>query len=192
MPYSHRVSVARVTAILSTFTVVAAVACSDGPTTARRLDAGSVALDKGKGQDGKGDDGKGGDDRGPGNQNNPKDTAHKNNPRDTANNNNQRVKLEARLRTVAGDTTFRGAEGHAEFESRTTEIKFKISVEHIAAGTVVNFFVGTTMVGSATTRGGEAEFNLESKKGDTVPIVAAGTAVSAQTAAGHVIVSGTF
>jgi hypothetical protein len=184
MRSSHRVSVARLGAILSTLSVVAAVACSDGPTTARRLDAGSAALDKGKGQDGKGQDGKGGDNRGPGNQNDPKDTANKN---------NQRVKLEARLMTVAGDTTFRGAEGQAEFENRTTEMRFKINVEHIAAGTVVNFFVGTTMIGSATTKaGGEAEFRLESKKGDTIPVVAAGTAVSAQTGAGHVIVSGTF
>lgn len=183
MRFSHRVSVARVAAVFSVLSVVAAVGCSDSPTTARRLDAGSVALDKGKGQDGKGDDGTGGDNRGPGDQNNPKDTV---------NQHNQRVKLEARLRPIAGDTTFRGAEGHAEFESRTTEMRFEIEVEHIPAGTVVNFFVGTTMVGSATTRGGEAEFKLESKRGVTVPIVAAGTAVSAQTGAGHVIVSGTF
>lgn len=193
MRFSDHVPLAGVAAVLFTLSVVAAVACADAPTTVRRLDVGSAAFDKGKGQDGKGQSGKGGDNRGPGNQNNPKDTVKQNNPKDTVNQNNQRVKLEARLMPVAADTTFRGAEGQAEFENRTTEMKFKISVEHIAVGTVVNFFVGTTMIGSATTRaGGEAQLNFDSNKGDTVPVAAAGTAVSAKTAAGRVIVSGTF
>jgi hypothetical protein len=198
MRFSDHVSLTRVAAVLSTFTVVAVVACSDTPSSVRQLSTGSAAFDHGgKGNQGKGDQGKGNE--GPGNQNNPKDTAKQNpkdtvkqNPKDTVKQNDLRVKLEARLMAVAGDTTFRGAEGNAEFESRTTEMKFKISVENIPAGTVVNFFLGTTMVGTATARGGEAELSLDSNKGDTVPVAAVGTAVSAQTAAGHVIASGKF
>jgi hypothetical protein len=194
MRFSHRVPLARVAAVLSMVGVVGAIACSDAATTVRPFDIGSAALDKGgSGNSGKGNQGSGNQkdtaklgkgNEGPGNQNNPKDTV---------NQNNQRIKLEARLMPVAADTTFRGAEGRAEFENRTTEMKFKISVEHIAAGTVVNFFVGTTMIGSATTRaGGEAQLNFDSNKGDTVPVAAAGTAVSAKTAGGQVIASGTF
>lgn len=184
MRFSHPVPLARLAAGLSVLSVVAVVACSDASTATPRLGVGSAALDKGKGKDGQGDQNNQGN-RGPGNQNNPKDTANQNN--------DQRVKLEARLMPVAGDTTFRGAEGNAEFESRTTEMKFKISVEHIAAGTVVNFFVGSTMIGSATTRaGGEAELSFDSNKGDTVPVAVVGTTVSAQTTAGHVIASGKF
>jgi uncharacterized Zn-binding protein involved in type VI secretion len=195
MRSSDQVLLARVAAVLSTFTVVAVVACSDAPSSVRQLSTGSAAFDhggkgsQGKGDHGKGDQGKGNE--GPRNQDNPRDTA-KQNPKDTVKQNDQRVKLEARLMAVAGDTTFRGAEGNAEFESRTTEMKFKISVEHVPAGTVVNFFLGTTMVGTATARGGEAELSLDSNKGDTVPVAAVGTAVSAQTAAGHVIASGKF
>ena len=107
MRFSHPVPLARLAAGLSVLSVVAVVACSDASTATPRLGVGSAALDKGKGKDGQGDQNNQGN-RGPGNQNNPKDTANQNN--------DQRVKLEARLMPVAGDTTFRGAEGNAEFE----------------------------------------------------------------------------
>jgi hypothetical protein len=153
---------------IATLAAAGLAACSDvtNPTPSRSLGA-AASLD-----------------RGPGDQNN------KNNQ---GNQNQQRTRVIVMLTPPVADTAFRGAHGKAQLDARPGETQLEIEVEHIPAGTVVNFFVGGTMVGTATAGAlGEAELELNTKRGDVIPATPVGTVVSAQTADGHVIVSGTF
>lgn len=105
------------------------------------------------------------------------------------NNNDTRTRTTISLAAPATGAAIMGAMGSARLETRGTQMKLEIEVEHVPAGTVVNLFVGGTMVGSATANAlGEAELELETN----VPAIAKGTVVSAQTTTGGTIVSGSF
>jgi hypothetical protein len=57
----------------------------------------------------------------------------------------------------------------------------------------VNFFVGATKIGTATVGTlRETQINLNSRAGDVIPKIGAGTTVSVQLANGTVIATGTF
>jgi hypothetical protein len=175
MKHSTRTTVGRIA--LATLAAAGFAACSDvtspSPSTTRGVAAAS--LDRGRGDQNNDNNQNNAGNQGPGNQN------------------QQRTRVVVLLTPPAADTAFPGAKGKAQLDSRPGETELEIEVEHIPAGTVVNFFVGGTMVGTATADAfGEAEIELNTKKGDVIPATPAGTTVSAQTAAGHMIVSGTF
>ncbi len=86
---------------------------------------------------------------------------------------------------------FPGASGKAKFQTKDQR-ELEIEVEHIRrlAGKRVNFFVNSTKVGSARVNGlGAAQIN---RRGATFPSVGAGTRIKVKTAAGKLIVSGSF
>ncbi len=87
-------------------------------------------------------------------------------------------------------TTFLSASGSAKFESKGTENRLDIEVEHIPAGTNVVFLLGGVQVGARTANAaGEAEISL---RGAAAPTTVAGLAVVVQTDAAAPIVKGSF
>ena len=97
--------------------------------------------------------------------------------------------------TLTASADFPGARGRAEFESEDSERELEIRVDRLdaLAGTTVGFFLGGVSIGTRMVSGdGEARLELESEHGGTVPMSVAGQTVEVRTAAGVVIVSGTF
>ena len=86
---------------------------------------------------------------------------------------------------------FPGASGKAKFQNKGQR-ELEIEVEHVRrlAGRRVNFFVNSTKVGSArVNRLGAAQIN---RRGASFPAINAGTRIKVKTAAGRLIVSGSF
>ncbi|MDH5234573.1 MAG: hypothetical protein OEW77_06395 [Gemmatimonadota bacterium] len=105
-----------------------------------------------------------------------------------------RVRLIASL-TPPADGPYRNAKGKAQWDTRdgNTKRELEMEVEHIPAGTAVEFFVDGVKVGGATTDAlGEAEVSFSTQLGESVPMAAAGLSAEVRTAAGVVIVSGVF
>ena len=103
------------------------------------------------------------------------------------------VRVEARLAGAAinGLTP----KGHAKFRSRNGEREFEVEVEkvNLPAGTVLNVLVDGVKVGElqlAATL--EAELELESERGASVPAVASASTVVVTNAQGQTVLSGTF
>jgi hypothetical protein len=174
MKHPTRIMLGRIA--IATLAASGLAACSDvtNPTSSRAFGA-AASLD-----------------RGPGDQNN-QNNQNNQGPGNQGNQNQQRTRVIVALTAPVADTAFPGAHGKAQLDARPGETQLEIEVEHIPAGTVVNVFVGGVMVGRATADAlGEAELELNTKRGDVIPATPAGTVVSVQTADGHVIVSGTF
>ena len=92
-------------------------------------------------------------------------------------------------------STFPAAKGSAKFKSTAEERELQVEVEHIRrlAGKRVTFAVAGKTVGTArVNRFGAAEIERNSQRGQFVPAVRAGTAVKVKTAAGALIVKGSF
>jgi hypothetical protein len=88
---------------------------------------------------------------------------------------------------------FANAKGKARFSTKAGERELQIEAENIPAGTVVTIKVGGSVVGTATATALRAvRLNLNSALGQAVPASVAGSAVVLTTAAGAVIVSGSF
>lgn len=88
---------------------------------------------------------------------------------------------------------FASAKGKAKFSNRGGERELEIEAENIPAGTAVSFVLDGAVIGTGTANALRAvELNLNSDLGASVPASVAGKAVSVRTAAGAVIVSGTF
>ena len=86
---------------------------------------------------------------------------------------------------------FPGASGQAKLQNKDQR-ELEIEVEHVRrlAGKRVNFYVNSTKVGSARVNGlGAAQIN---RRGASFPSVGAGTRIKVKTAAGKLIVSGSF
>ena len=84
-----------------------------------------------------------------------------------------------------------GASGKAKFQT-AGQRELEIEVEHVRrlAGKRVNFFVGSTRVGSARINGlGAAQIN---RRGSSFPTVQSGTVIKVKTARGATVVSGRF
>ena len=85
---------------------------------------------------------------------------------------------------------FPNAEGKAKFRDRGDERQLEIEVEDIEPGTVVDYFVDGTQVGTETANGlGNAELRINSDEGDAVPTSPG--MIEAKTG-GTLIVSGSF
>ena len=90
---------------------------------------------------------------------------------------------------------FPAAKGTAKFKSTAEERELQVEVEHVRrlAGKRVVFVVGGKQIGTRkVNRFGAAEINRNSQRGQFVPAVAAGTTVKVKTAAGALIVRGSF
>ncbi len=176
----------RIAAALTTFAIVGAAACSDSTGPSTGIAPGSASADRGSAVDDNNNNRHGANN---GDQNN-----NQGNQGNQGNQNNQnRVRTIVLLTPPAANAPFAGASGKAQFDTRPGENELEIEVEHVPAGTVVNFFVGDTQVGTATVGTlRETEINLNSRAGDVIPAIAAGTTVSVRTAAGATIVSGSF
>ena len=90
---------------------------------------------------------------------------------------------------------FPAAKGSAKFKSKGGERELQVEVEHIRrlAGKRVVFFVAGVKLGSKTVSAlGAAEISRNSDLGQRVPNVVPGTAVKVRTAAGVLIVKGSF
>jgi hypothetical protein len=87
---------------------------------------------------------------------------------------------------------FPAAKGSATFKAKPGERQLEVEVEHLRrlAGKRVAFFVGGTKLGTARI-GALGAAQLE-RRNSAVPAVRAGTAVSVKTAAGVLIVKGSF
>ena len=90
---------------------------------------------------------------------------------------------------------FPAAKGDAKFKSTAEERELQVEVEHIRrlAGKRVVFIVGGKKIATKkVNRFGAAEINRNSQRGQFVPAVGAGTSVRVKTAAGALIVKGSF
>ena len=90
---------------------------------------------------------------------------------------------------------FPAAKGAAKFKATAEERELQVEVEHIRrlAGMRVTFVVAGKTLGTArVNRFGAAEIERNSQRGQFVPAVQAGTAVKVKTAAGTLIVRGSF
>lgn len=90
---------------------------------------------------------------------------------------------------------FPAAKGHATFKAKPEERELQVEVEHIRrlAGKRVAFFVAGKKLGTAKVNAfGAAEIERNSERGRCVPSVSAGTGVRVRTAAGVLIVKGSF
>ncbi|MCC6245889.1 MAG: hypothetical protein IT353_23860 [Gemmatimonadaceae bacterium] len=95
--------------------------------------------------------------------------------------------------TRPANAVFATAKGKAKFSSKTGERELQIEAENIPAGTAVVFTVGGVAVGTGTANAlREVRLNLNSTLGQTVPMSVAGQAVTVTTAAGGMIVAGSF
>ena len=94
-----------------------------------------------------------------------------------------------------GSAMFPNADGKARFRDRGGEQELEVEVEdaHALAGTTVRVFVNGNRVGTIRlTRFGNGQLNLNRDQGETVPAVKTGTTVRVRTAAGALVVSGSF
>jgi predicted PilT family ATPase len=90
---------------------------------------------------------------------------------------------------------FPAAKGHAKFKATAEERELEVEVEHIRrlAGKRVAFFVAGKKLATAKVNAfGEARVERNSERGQLVPAVSAGTRVRVRTAAGVLIVKGSF
>lgn len=102
------------------------------------------------------------------------------------------VKTIVALSRPAG-APFATAKGKAKFASKGGERELEIEAENIPTGTVVSFLLDGAVIGTATSDAfREVNLNLNSDRGASVPLSVTGKSVRVQTAAGAVIVSGSF
>jgi hypothetical protein len=90
---------------------------------------------------------------------------------------------------------FPAAKGSATFKAKPGERELEVEVEHIRrlAGKRVAFFLAGKRLGTARVSAfGEARIERNTERGQFVPAVSAGTGVRARTAAGILIVKGSF
>lgn len=105
-----------------------------------------------------------------------------------------RIRVFANLVPSAG-AAFPNAKGKGSWDSRNGNQKreLEIEIEHLPAGTAVEFFVSGTSVGTRTTNTlGKAEIEFSTERGQSVPQSVSGVALEIRNAAGDVLVSGSF
>ena len=94
-----------------------------------------------------------------------------------------------------GSAAYPNADGKASYKVKGSKREFEAEVEHVKKlkGQTVNVFVNGTKVASAKVDTlGQAETELSTELGNKVPTIKSGDKVEIKTAAGVVIVSGSF
>ena len=95
--------------------------------------------------------------------------------------------------TRASTSPFARATGKAKFLAKPNERELEIEVEDVPAGTVLAISLGGKQIGTATANSfGNAELELSSERGATVPASVTGLKVVVKTTGGVVVVSGSF
>lgn len=97
--------------------------------------------------------------------------------------------------TLRAAKAFPSAKGSAKFKATAEERELQAEVEHVRrlAGKRVVFVVAGKKLGTARVNGfGAARIERNSQRGQLVPAVHSGTAVKVKTAAGVLVVSGSF
>lgn len=105
-----------------------------------------------------------------------------------------RIRIFANLLPSVG-AAFSNAKGKGSWDSRNSNQKreLEIEIEHLPAGTTVEFFVSGASVGTRTTNAlGKAEIEFSTERGQSVPLSISGVAIEIRNAAGAVLVSGSF
>ena len=105
-----------------------------------------------------------------------------------------RVRVYAFLTPPSG-APYSSASGKASWDSRNGNAKreLELEVEHLPAGLAVEFFMNGVVVGNSTTDSlGKAEIEFSTELGQSVPVSVAGSTAEVRTAAGVVLVTGSF
>ncbi len=105
-----------------------------------------------------------------------------------------RIRVFAALTAPAGGA-YPSAKGKASWDTRNNNTKreLELEVEHLPVGLAVEFFMNGVKVGGATIGSlGDAELEFSTELGEPVPESVAGSTVEVRTAAGVVIVTGSF
>lgn len=98
-----------------------------------------------------------------------------------------RTRLEGRL---AGTKTAPMASGRARWEERPDRRKFNTQVEDLTASGAYGVKVNGVSVATVTVSSGRGEVELDSRRGDTVPVMHVGDMVEVLNPAGDVVVRG--
>ncbi len=103
-----------------------------------------------------------------------------------------RTKLETRLTSTAKGKSL--ASGKAKFEMRSDRIRLSVEVEDFVATEEVEVFANGASIGMvAIDAAGGADINLDSRDGDSVPILEAGDLIEVRASSdGALILSGTL
>ncbi len=103
-----------------------------------------------------------------------------------------RTKLETRLTSTAEGEQL--ASGKAKFEMRSNRIRLSVEIEDFVATEAVEVFANGASIGmAAIDAAGGADINLDSRDGDSVPILEAGDLIEVRaTSDGALILSGTL
>ena len=116
------------------------------------------------------------------------------------NNNNNNGNVQVRLRTSLAGAAISGKkpEGNADFRMQDGRTRLNVEVENVnlPSGSMLTVMVThsgvATAVGTITLNGqGEAELELDSQHGDSVPVIASGDMISVANGAA-VILAGAF
>ena len=104
------------------------------------------------------------------------------------------VRLSIRLLPPAVNPIFPTAKGRAQFRGGAVQRQLEIEVEHLPPGTAVRFYLGPRQMGTQQIADalGAASINLNTRLGDVIPTSVVGKPVRVKTAAGKLVVSGTF
>lgn len=93
--------------------------------------------------------------------------------------------------TRPANAAYRSAKGKAKFAIKAGERELQVEVENIPAGTVLSIMVGSSSYSATANALGKARLNVNSTRGQSVPMSVAGAAVTVTSAAGAVV-SGSF
>jgi hypothetical protein len=98
--------------------------------------------------------------------------------------------------TLHGSAMFPAANGKAKFKrcsATNRELEVELQDAKPLAGRTLNVFVRGSKVGSMHVGAlGRASLNLDTQRGDTVPMTVAGAAVRVRTLTGALVVAGSF
>ena len=95
---------------------------------------------------------------------------------------------------LRGSAAFPAAHGKAKFDNRGARRELEIEAEDIRRlnGATVSFFLAGAKIGQARVALGATDSELSTQRGQAVPTSVAGKQVQIRTAAGVVIVTGSF
>jgi tRNA threonylcarbamoyladenosine modification (KEOPS) complex Pcc1 subunit len=95
---------------------------------------------------------------------------------------------------LRGSAAFPAAHGKAKFDNRGARRELEIEAEDIRRlnGATVSFFLAGVKIGQARVALGATRLELSTQRGQAVPTSVAGKQVQIRTAAGVVIVTGSF
>ncbi len=95
------------------------------------------------------------------------------------------TKLRVRLTSTAADPL---ASGSAKFEMRPDRIRFSTECEDVASASNIRVVAGGNDMGTLPIVAGFADLNLDSRDGDTVPVLSVGDLIEVFNTNGNVLI----